>query len=369
MTSIVVSTLTVSLAALSASLPERIESAYIAQNSVGQIECKAPGLRHISSRYIQGKSITTNMLVEDYGFTVKVDRNLNISLSSQELNTTAIMDRWNNLTFDFENISRREKSIVTRYKLNQMKCAVVINQDKPVILYSQKVHINVHPHQGYDRSGYTTEATNRYYADKTYQSVALVDKRRNSLDVSTFIDETGVNVKRGYYSTPMVSIPQDVPIIVSPAGHNLFDIKNDNLDVTYTGGNLNYCISNNTTNLVESFLQTSAGGRLNITHDMDAIVAQNRNVFSGKFSSANFGVPFFGQQLGFIPRDIFRDDYDFSEKYHLVHSENITSYIYEMTNFYQTLTYSYRYNGKQIIQKIKGSGRGKYSIYIEYINN
>ena len=360
----------VSISANASQLEDRIETVYQAHNNVGQIECKAPALRHLNSEFIQGDSITTKMTIKDLDFQVKIDQELKVVLSAQGLDVSGYLDKASRLHFDYINQDESEKAIISEYKLDDMKCKVLIKEDKPLVLNTQKVHINVHPHQGYDPKGYTTEKVNEYFADESIESVVLLDKMRNKLNVPTFIRDTAKFMNRGYFSTPVVNITEDIPMIISPSGHNMFDIKNNDLDVIYTGGNLNYCVYNNTTNLVESFLQTSEGGQLNINYDLDAMVAQKTTRFSsGFFSKLKFSSNLWGSKVGFSVRKKFNKSPKFANKYTKAHKEAVANEtIAKMPNFYNKVTYIHNFNDSETVEEFEGTGEGIYTINIYYTN-
>ncbi|MBA2405375.1 MAG: hypothetical protein H0V66_11435, partial [Bdellovibrionales bacterium] len=77
------------------------------------------------------------------------------------------------------------------------------------------------------------------------------------------------------YPSDLANVPLDVPLVVSPTGNNRFNIvANSEINITYSGGNHNYCIWNSTRQVISAFLNSKSEARIIFHYDMQAIIAQ-----------------------------------------------------------------------------------------------
>ncbi len=345
------------------SLEEKVANAYERQKTEARIFCQHPGVKEISSKLVKGSHIQTLFQIEDFSFTISVDKKGNTRFHSKSLNLTDSLDRRKNIKFNFD----RTNSLVTKFKLNQLQCEIGVYYDKPIKVNTTNVHINVHPHQRYDKDGITIDTVERYLNDNHYTSIVLLDKEdfrhatRNNL--RSFIEDGRSNFRTSDFGMPVVNIPQQTMIYSASSGISLYDIEVDNLNITYTGGNINYCMWNNTLSMIRGFMKNSTGGTLNLTYDMDALVAQKKNKYFGPTFRDN------GKYNSINVQALFKRNTHLRNEFHKDYIENVSRYeIQYRQNFYKTLTFKYSATGTNYTKLFKGTGKGNYTIHMQYIN-
>ena len=344
------------------------QNTYDRQQSTGQVICNHPNLKQKSNEFVIGQYIKTNFEHEGLEFSVKIllkSNKVRAKFISNDLNLSASVNRKKNVKFNFKNLTNDQGRLVSEHELKKMFCYVGVYYDIPVKLKQQKIHINVHPHQRYDRYGFTTQKVETYFTDDSYQHIVLLDNDdfRRSQNLKSFMLNTAINNRsKQEFSLPTVKISAETQIYGASAGHNIFTMELDNIDVLYTGGNLNFCILNNTRNLLDGYLQYSAGGVLNITYDLDAIVAQKGSWLGPDFLDNR-------KYNSIIARDIFRSNDEFANKYHQIFKKHFQKdKLGYKKSYFKTLNYSYQYGEKIHRATIKGHGKGEYSVNIDYIN-
>lgn len=356
----------------SQSVTEKVTSAYSRQQGTGQVHCEHSGVKYLSNKFILNQTIITEFSLDSKPFSISINkdgRKFKAQLSGDDghLSLAGSVDNGDkSISFYFKNLSSREQNLVKKHKLQDMRCMVEVYKDMPVELTNEKVHINMHPHSEYDHLGVTTKAVEGYLEDSSIQSIVLIDNfdLSRGIKLKNFMPNAGYNYRLGDFSTPTVSIPESVKVYSSSAGHNLFKIGTQNLEVIYTGGNLNYCILNNTRRLMDTFLQYSDGGVLDIHFDLDGIVAQkgswlkNASFVGGKYN-------------GYYVKEEFRNNPENANRFHKAFKhffENDQLSNWQKQKLYSKLVYTYTHEGKVYSNILKGSGEGQYSIKIKFLN-
>lgn len=164
------------------------------------------------------------------------------------------------------------------FETNRIGCKVNFAYALPVILQDENYHINVHPHTIYDYQNRLKEVVESYLNDPQYKSIIMLEAdnlRGNKVDVDDFFNGFDPRLRVNTLRSKLTEVPQETVLVVSPAGNNRFqmDAKNE-INVTFTGGNHNYCIWNNARNILVSYMNSKNTPRLNFHYDMNALVAQ-----------------------------------------------------------------------------------------------
>ena len=373
------SLLAISFSALADLSPQKFEATYERYLQSARINCELPNLKEVSNKFTQTKSIRTQYSLNDLSLVISISKEGDelipkLSTNQGDIKIERKGDRL--LGFKYKTLSIAEKNIVDENGLRNIKCKLDLGYDVPThVSGSQKLHINVHPNPRYDKEGHTIKVAEKYLADTTYQQLVLLDIRdqRFSLSVEDFIENTAIELGKGTFKIPTLNIPKQTPVVVAPAGHMRFIIESNDLDVVYTGGNINYCILNNSKNIIKNFLQYSSGGILNIEFDLDGIVAQNKTVITGGFFKGWFTAPRFtdgtGRYVGIFAKQVFKEQPEFSAKYHTKVKEIILeqTLISNQTS-YKKLVFNYKMGDIQYRDTLLGPGEGEYEINYEYIN-
>lgn len=166
--------------------------------------------------------------------------------------------------------------------LSRLLCQVNLATEHPYPLKDGNYHINVHPHLRYDYMRKLKTVTENYLADPRYESLVLLETtnyRGNSINLHDFFNGVDYRLKQTEMDVVLTEVPEDVPLLVSPAGNSeyIFDVDKE-INITFTGGNHNYCIWNVTRHVILGLLRSKSTAVINFNYDSSAIVAQKRGV-------------------------------------------------------------------------------------------
>lgn len=166
--------------------------------------------------------------------------------------------------------------------LPRLNCQVNLAYEHPYYLTDGNYHINVHPHLRYDWMRKLKVPTEAYLKDPRFESIILLETtngRGNSVNLNDFFNGVDYRLKQTEMDLVLTDVPEDVPLVVSPAGNSeyIFDVDKE-LNITFTGGNHNYCIWNATRHVILALLRSKSTGVINFKYDSSAIVAQRKGV-------------------------------------------------------------------------------------------
>lgn len=173
--------------------------------------------------------------------------------------------------------SETDSNFNSMFEPNTIHCSLNFARDTEYALTSEKTHINVHPHNNYDRFAILRKRENKYMVDASYKSIILLEDyniKGAYIDLVEFLLTQEVpQLKKSDFPTHLFEL-QTADIVVSPAGVNTYKIEADDIDVTYTGGNFNFCMFNNTREILNSYIRSTHEGTIDLTFDMNEIIAQ-----------------------------------------------------------------------------------------------
>ncbi len=187
-------------------------------------------------------------------------------------------------------LSRREfylpaltdRNFQNEYETNKILCSVNFAYAQPFVLDDGYYHINVHPHKIYDWQNRLKAPIEEYLNDERYTSVILLEAgnlRGNQVNIFNFFAGKEPGLAMPVYPSSLETVPERVPLVVSPAGNSRYEIVADReINVTYTGGNHNYCIWNSARHILENLLNSNSNASVTFRYDTSAIVAQVRGV-------------------------------------------------------------------------------------------
>ncbi len=357
-----------------ASTEQKVKAALERQKTSARITCQHPGVKALGSKLVKGQYFQTDFKVEKFKFSIKIElagRSVDMRLLSKQGNFNQPGDysyQKKDIKFEFNNLNQSQNYYVKKYNLNNMTCTILPYVDKPIQLNSENVHINMHPHKKYDNEGRLNVGVERYLNDKTYQNIVLIDnddfRYAIQSNLANFIRSGRFDGNSGRkFSLPTVKVPRNVPIYSHSAGIGLFGVNTDDLNITYTGGNINYCLWNSTIAMVRGFLRGSKGGTLNLTYDIANMVAQKKNRYFGPTFRDN------GKYQSIYVKPLFNKNTSLRDDFHRAYIKNISSYeLQYKTQFYRTLTYKYTAAGTRHSKTYRGRGKGDYIIHMQYIN-
>jgi hypothetical protein len=281
----------------------RIDNTYQDLNEQAGIRCKYTGtgthhtLKRFESKVVSGESITTDYSVDDNPFSIVIspnsgDGSAKLVFGDEEFTGKVSNDRWgrfyryvtNNIKIKYSKLVGVKSDLARKYDLPRLKCEVEIAVASMHQISDINMHINVHPHRTYDFRGRSTDKVQEYLDQFDGQQLVLLDdkdKKGDGYDVNDFLEFGSADLTKRNLLAPQVSIPQDIPMLVSPAGHNEYIVSNKNQNIMFTGGNHNYCIWNNTKHIIDAAFVSDSNESLNFTFDTSAIVVQKGGLVTG----------------------------------------------------------------------------------------
>lgn len=178
--------------------------------------------------------------------------------------------------------------IIQEYKLDQLSCFLELGRENQYRISEPEIHINMHPHPGYDIDGESLAGMQRELRQTGRQNLVLIDDHIRNLTAARNANfntllQTG-NPVMSYdasYGAPNLEFPENVDIRLSQAGHNKYLVPNPDQVVVYTGGNHNFCILNNTRRVLHGFMENPDRRSIRFEYVMDSVVVQRGSWLRG----------------------------------------------------------------------------------------
>ena len=273
------------------------------------------------------------------------------------------------------NLSRRDFYIppvnnpqfAAEFETSRIYCFVNFAYSAPHEIGDGDYHINVHPHKSYDWQSLLKIPVERCLNDSNYQSLILIETgnyRGNLVNINDVLNGIDYKLPRSDYGgTDLENVPSEVPVIVAPAGHTRYNLKaQTELNVTFTGGNHNYCIWNNTRFVLESLMRSRSEAKINIYYDTKSLVAQVK------------GMERVG--INFPKKDINQSNLLYSllknqksrDNYHLNYNYYFKQFFFkEFIGMFKTVKFSYEAEGFKKEEIISGNGTRELEIKFIYL--
>ncbi len=321
--------------------------------------CKFPGLKPIGTRD-ENRFFITRYELNDFIFDVKYpykgNRNKPMLVGvNKDINIPA-RKSGRAFFFNFHKGTDSEKKIIDKYGIgnsqtgyNHIYCSPLYGE-KLISLETDTVHINMHPHTSYDHNGVTKESAQRLVDDSRYESVVLLETPR--------MKKWGVNV----YEIK-TDINKETKLYTAPGGNGNFQIRQDSLDVTYTGGYINLCITSNSKSLLADFLQQSNGGKLRIIFDAEGLMGQMQAWGRGAYPDLNL------KRISYM-QDLMRRYPSEGEKFKNGQIQFYKKRFERNENkpLFGTVKFNFISNGVNHTEILHGTGDKNFEFEIKYIN-
>lgn len=287
------------LAALAQDFPTRVKEAYALNDQNFDLACNY--VRSNNFKLITATSPTQKSQNQ-------ISRDFLIETDSTQIPMSFSVSRVNNLieyavVFNKSHISkaklsRREfflapianQAFAQEFETNKISCSVNFAAAAPTLLQDGDYHFNVHPHTIYDWQKKLKAPIEAYLNNPSYQSLLLLEsgnERGNLVDINRFFNGEAAKLPLSTLTTDLEQVPSDIPLIVSPAGNNRYQLAaSSELNITFSGGNHNYCIWNNTRQVLIGLMHSKSEAKITFIYDTKAIVAQQRGM---EGLSINFG--------------------------------------------------------------------------------
>ena len=254
-------------------------------------------------------------------------------------------------------------SFYQKFNLSQLTCYVEFAQAKDIAL-DENQHISVHPHTRYDYRGLLTEKIENISSLNKTNIVLLEDGnfKENLVDLYKFLITGKINLPINDYGEILSNLPDDTQLVVSPAGHNRYAFTSDNpVSISYSGGNHNYCIWNNTRKVLSALLESNYSPNLTINYLADSTVLQ-----CGKGIIRGLGISCRSLRAGNLLADFLNTSG--SQDYHVSYFQYfVSNTIPFYQHRYKEVHFNYQSRGfsKRVI--LKGSGSRILTVNIKYL--
>lgn len=262
----------------------------------------------------------------------------------------------------------KDQAFASEFETSKIYCKVNFAYAYPHELTDGNYHFSVHPHKIYDWQSRLKDKIEAYLNDPSYRSVIFLETgnyRGDKVNINHVLDGVDYKLPSQMFDSDLENVPADVPLVVSPAGNNRFRIKaNNEINITFSGGNHNYCIWNVTRHVIEDLLNSNSTARVNFFYDMSAIVAQPR------------GIEGEGLDINFNRRDVNRSNLlkdllskkELQKRYHSYYLQYFRDFIGDQyKGMYKTYKINYKAEGFETTVILEGNGVRDVEITLSYI--
>lgn len=268
---------------------------------------------------------------------------------------------------EFDLAPLKNAALARDFDTSKIKCNLNFATDYPIEITDGNYHISVHPHKRYDWLGLLKSVTENYLARTDMKSMIMLEAgnyRGNLVNLGSFLKGESYSLPVNDYPSDLVNVPLEVPLYVAPAGYSRFDFKaKDEVRVTFTGGNHNYCIWNSSRRLLESYMRSTSTAKIIIDFDAAATVAQQRGM-----EEMNLSFPRNLINQSNLLKNLLKDK-NIAERYHYsYHNFFKIWFMKEFTGMFKEVHLVYKalhYSEDDVIQ---GNGERILEIQINYIN-
>jgi hypothetical protein len=175
-----------------------------------------------------------------------------------------------------------DQNFAKLFETSKINCHVNFADAEPVVLNDGDYHFNVHPHTIYDWQTKLKAPIEAYLNNSQLESMIFLEsnnERGNAVDLHGFFNGQDAKLNPSALKSDLQNVPAETPMIVSPSGNNRFKMAADSLvNITFSGGNHNYCIWNSTRQVLMGLMKSKSDARVNFFYDTKAIVAQQRGM-------------------------------------------------------------------------------------------
>lgn len=253
----------------------------------------------------------------------------------------------------------------SEFETSQISCGVNFAYAYHYELHDGDYHFSVHPHKIYDWQSHLKIPVERYLNDSKYQSLILLEAgnyRGNLVKIEDFLNNVDYRLPPSNYPSELENVPLTVPLIVSPAGHNRYDFKAQNeINITFTGGNHNYCIWNNTREVMEAFLRSKSVAKLTMNYDTHSIIAQAKGMEGFRFNFPKRDI-----NRSNLLKDLFQNHENTMSYHASYHGYFKNTFFREFLGMFKTVKLIYRADGYEKSDIISGNGERELEITLQY---
>ncbi len=268
---------------------------------------------------------------------------------------------------EFKLTQFKNASLAREFDSSKIVCNLNFAYDYPIALTDGDYHINVHPHNRYDWKLLLKTITENYLARTDWKSMIMLESgnyRGNLVNLGSFLRGESYSLPLNDYPSDLVNVPLETPLYVAPAGYSRFDFNAQaEVDVTYTGGNHNYCIWNSSRRLLEAYMRSTSTAKVVINYDAAATVAQQRGM-----EEMNLSFPRNLVNQSNLLKNLLKDK-SIAERYHYSYHQFFKVwFMKEFKGMFKEVRLTYKALHYQEDDIVQGNGERVLEININYIN-
>lgn len=340
-----------------------------------------PAVETVKQTYTAGKSVSAQYKIKDSLLNINITAGGEKGIVDYELagvKFSGTLSKWNYIHLDLQNLNQQQLAVSNEYNLNSLTCSLEIAYEDNYVIKNKDLHIAMHPYTLYDLDGESTVAIVKNLQDTTKEQLILLDdvpniRKGQTLNINEFllsgapdlpIKPLAPSLSQVWQQMPF-DIPEEIPMRVAPAGHLRFTLTKSEHEITYTGGNHNYCIMNSTRRMLNAFFENPGKKKIVFNYVKEGVVVQWRS-FKGMselhipkkvFNKSNLLARMI-ENMTDKQRDTYFDGY----------FNYFTGYFLGIKQYmFKEATVIRRGVGVTKIQKVNGKGSGDITIEFNYI--
>lgn len=259
-----------------------------------------------------------------------------------------------------------DASFAKDFETSKINCAVNFAEAEPVALKNRDYHFNIHPHTIYDWQNKLKAKVETYLNNPAFESMIFLetdDGRGNRVDLHAYLDGKEQKLPDSPLTSDLKDVPLSTPFVVSPSGNNRFTINtNEDINITFSGGNHNYCIWNSTRQVLMGLMKSKSEARVNFIYDTKSIVAQQRGMEGLAISFNKRAINKSNLLSDLLSDQSIQSGYHFS---YLIFFRNL--FAQEYAGMYKTFKVNYSAPGYNETFTMNGTGSRELEVNFDYL--
>jgi hypothetical protein len=258
----------------------------------------------------------------------------------------------------------QDRNFAETFDTKQIHCSVNFAYALPYELKDGDYHISVHPQKLYDWQSRLTMGIEELLRETKFKSIIFLEStnfRGEYVELKDFFEGREARLQAYDFDTELSQVPASTDLVVSPAGNSRFDVKAKNqINITLTGGNHNYCIWNVTRHLLQDFFNSSSEARLTVRYKLGLIIAQPKGM-------EQTGLNFPNREIN--QSNLLRDLLSTPSRQASYHGTFIQFFTGYLAREYDGMfkTYTLKYSAPGYNQEVVVNGTGTRNLKVDFI--
>lgn len=286
------------------------------------------------------------------------------------------LTKYNTLFFNQDLLTQKHRDLIKDYNLYELDCNLDIAKEASHVVENKDLHIAMHPYTAYDLDGESNSVIQENVNRTNIDQLFLLDdtkyaRKASHINFNEFVSVGHIphDIDIRYFSGTPIDIPEHVDVKVAAAGHIKFKFTKPAHEITYTGGNYNFCILNSSRRLVHALFESSVTKELQMNYVVDGVVVQKYSFVSGLGFKGKRKKYFRGTNLlGTILNNMKNNDPGYALDYLNAHYNDFKNGILRMRRHQYSKVKLIRQGiGGSRAETVHGTGEGEYKIIFNYL--